>query len=89
MALIPIGPWKRDSTYYRGHPLGLMDSTYRIPLLDFLGYVTHGTTAFKVLQDLVVPSLRSGCHSQSFWTLNAVEPRATYPNLYLEYNEVF
>ena len=28
-----IGPWKRDSTY-RVHPLGLMDSTYRVPLLD-------------------------------------------------------
>ena len=87
MALIPIGPWKRDSTY-RGHPLGLMDSTYRVPLLEnYLGYVARGTTA--VLQDLVAPSLRSECHSQSFWTLNAVEPRATYPNLYLEYNEVF
>ena len=33
MALIPIGPWKRDSTY-RVHPLGLKDSTYRVPLLD-------------------------------------------------------
>ena len=44
MALIPIGPWKRDSTY-RGHPLGLMDSTYRIPLLNFkllrLGYAWY------------------------------------------------
>ena len=49
MALIPIGPWQQDSTY-RVHPLGLMDSTYRVPLLDsnYLGYVTRGgTTAFK------------------------------------------
>ena len=33
MALIPTGPWKRDSTY-RVHPLRLKDSTYRVPLLD-------------------------------------------------------
>ena len=33
MALIPIGTWLRDSTY-KVHPLGLMDSTYRVPLLD-------------------------------------------------------
>ena len=33
MTLIPIGPWKRVSTYIV-HPLGLMDSTYRVPLLD-------------------------------------------------------
>ena len=64
MALIPIGPWKRDSTY-RVHPLGLMDSTYRVPLLDlnYLGYVKRGSTALNVLQDLVAPSLRSGRHS--------------------------
>ena len=43
----------------------------------------RGTTAFKVTQDLVAPSLRSGCYSQSFWTLNAVETRVTYPNLYI------
>ena len=41
----------------------------------------RGTTAFKVPQDLVEPSLCSGCYSQSFWTLNEVEPHVTYPNL--------
>ena len=44
----------------------------------------RGTTAFKVLQDLVAPLLRSGRYSQSFCTLNVVEPHATYPNLYVE-----
>ena len=84
MALIPIGPWQRDSTY-RVHPLGLMDSTYRVPLLDSrLLYVTRGTTTFKVPQDLVEPSLHSGRYIQFFWTLNVVEPHVTYPNLYLE-----
>ena len=63
IALIPIGPWTRDSTY-RVHPLGLMDSTSRVPLLDsnYLGYVMRGTTEFKVLQNLVALSLRSGHH---------------------------
>ena len=42
----------------------------------------HGTTAFKIPQDLVVPSLRSGRYSRSFW-FKVVEPHVTYPNLYV------
>ena len=45
----------------------------------------RGTTAFKVLQDLVAPSLCSGCYSS---TLNAVKPCATYLNLYVEINNM-
>ena len=67
MAFIPIGSRQRDSTY-------------RVPLLDSklvrLRYA--GTTAFKVLQELVAML------QPSFYTLNAVEPHAMYPNLYVE-----
>ena len=48
-----------------------------------LGYVTRGTTALKVPQDLVALSLRSGRHSRPS-ELYVVEPRLTYPNLYLD-----
>ena len=68
MALIPIGPWLRNSTY-RVHPLGLMYSTYRFPLLD-----SGPSSALAAL----------GKPQPSFCTLNAVEQRLTYPNLYLE-----
>ena len=37
----------------------------------------RGITALKVPQDIV------GTPQPSFWTLNAVEPCSTYPNLYL------
>ena len=40
----------------------------------------HGTTAFKFLHNLVVPSLCLGCHSHSCWTLNAI----TYINDYVD-----
>ena len=71
MALIPIGQWKRDSTY-RVHPLGLMDSTYRVPLLD---------------SKLVRLRYAWYYHMAVLLTLNAVEPRLTYPNLYKRTSE--
>ena len=82
MALIPIGPSKRDFTY-RVHPLGLKDSTYRVPLLDsrlrYAWYyrIKSPSGPSSALAALGMPQL-------SFGTLNAVEPRLTYPNLYLE-----
>ena len=84
MALIPIGPWKWDSTY-RVHPLELKDSTYRVPLLDsklvrlrYAWYyrIKSCSGPSSTLAALGTPQL-------SFATLNAVEPRLTYPNLYL------
>ena len=84
MALIPIGPWKRDSTY-RVHPLGLMDSTYRVPLLGSklvrLRYVWYYRIKGPSGPSSVFAALRTP--QPSFWTLNMVEPRLTYPNLYL------
>ena len=85
MALIPIGPWKRDSTY-RVHPLRLMDSTYRVLLLDSKLVRLCYAWYYRIKS----PSGRSsslaalGMPQPSFWTLNAVEPCLTYPNLYLE-----
>ena len=84
MALIPMGPWKRDSTY-RVHPLGLKDSTYRVPLLDSklvrLRYVWYYRIKSPSGPSSALAAL--GTPQSSFWTLNAVEPRLTYPNLYL------
>ena len=79
MALIPMGPWKWDCTY-RVHPLGLMDSTYRVPLLDsnLLRLCTRGTSS-------ALAAL--GKSQPSFWTLNVVERLLTYPNLYLVYGK--
>ena len=64
MALIPIGPWLRDSTY-RVRPLGLMDSTYRVPLLDSkLVRLRH--TWYYCINALAA----LGMPQPSFWTLN-------------------
>ena len=81
MALIPIGPWKQDSTY-RVHPLGLKDSTYRVPLLDSvrLRYVWYYRIKSPSGPSSALAAL--GTPQTSFGTLNAVEPRLTYPNLY-------
>ena len=85
MALIPIGPWKRDSTY-RVHPLGLKDSTYRVPLLDSklvrLRYAWYYRIKSPSGPSSALAAL--GTPQPSFRTLNAVEPRLTYPNLYIE-----
>ena len=85
MALIPIGPWKRDSTY-RVHPLGLRDFTYRVPLLDSklvrLCYAWYYRIKSPSGPSSALTAL--GMPQPSFWTLNAVEPCLTYPNLYLE-----
>ena len=85
MALIPIGPWKRDSTY-RVHPLGLKDSTYRVPLLDSklvrLRYAWYYRIKSPSGPSSALAAL--GTPQPSFGTLNAVEPRLTYPNLYLD-----
>ena len=84
MALIPIGPWLRDSTY-RVHPLGLMDSTYRVPLLDSKLVRLRYTWYYRIKS----PSRHSsalaalGTPQPSFRTLNAVQPRLTYPNYYI------
>ena len=97
MALIPIGPWKRDSTYrvhplglmdstYRVHPLGLMDSTYRVPLLDSELVRLRYAWYYRIKSPSGPSSALTvlGMPQPSFWTLNAVEPRLTYPNLYIE-----
>ena len=85
MALIPIGPWKRDSTY-RVHPLGLKDSTYRVPLIDSklvrLRYAWYYRIKSPSGPSSVLAAL--GTPQPSFRTLNAVEPRLKYPNLYIE-----
>ena len=82
MALIPIGPWKRDSTY-RVHPLRLKDSTYRVPLLDSklvrLRYAWYYRIKSPSGPSSALAAL--GTPQPSFWTVNAVEPRLTYPNL--------
>ena len=82
MALIPIGPWKRDSTY-RVHPLVLMDSTYRVPLLDSKLVRLHYAWYYRIKSPSGPSSALAalGTPQPSFWTLNAVEPRLTYPNL--------
>ena len=89
MAHVPIGPWKRDSTY-RVHPLGLMDSTYRVPLLDSklvrLRYAWYYRIKSPSGPSSALTAL--GTPQPSFWTLNAVEPRLTYPNLYLLHTTV-
>ena len=75
-----------DSTY-RVHPLGLKDTTYRVPLLDSklvrLRYVWYYRIKSPSGPSSVLTAL--GTPQPSFWTLNAVEPRLTYPNLYLEH----
>ena len=83
MAFIIIGPWQRDSMY-RVHSLGLMDSTYRVPLLDSKLVRLRYTWYYHIKspQDLVAPSLRSKRYSHSFLTLNTVEVDLMYPNLY-------
>ena len=85
MALIPIGPWKWNSTY-RVHPLGLKDSTYRVPLLDSklvrLCYAWYYHIKSPSGPSSALAAL--GTPQPSFWTLNEVEPRLTYPNLYVE-----
>ena len=84
MALIPIEPWKRDSTY-RVHPVGLKDSTYRVPLLDYK-LVRPRYAWYYCIKSPSGPSsalAALGTPQPSFGTLNAVEPRLTYPNLYL------
>ena len=85
VALIPIGPWLRDSTY-RVHPLGLKDTTYRVPLLDSklvrLRYAWYYRIKSPSGPSSVLTPL--GTPQPSFWTLNAVEPCLTYPNLYIE-----
>ena len=85
MALIPIGPWKRDSTY-RVHPLGLKDSTYRVPLLDSKLVRLRYAWYYRIKSPLGPSSALTalGTQQPSFGTLNAVEPRLTYPNLYIE-----
>ena len=85
MVLIPVEDHGSRTLHIESILWGGMVSTYRVPLLDsnYLGNIMHGTTALKVLQDLVVHSLHSGCYNRSFWTLNTVEPHLTYPNLYL------
>ena len=84
MALIPIGPWKRDSTY-RVHPLRLMDSTYRVPLLDSKLVRLRYAWNYRIKSPSGTSSALAalGTPQPSFWTLNAVEPRLTYPNLYV------
>ena len=88
MALIPIGPWKRDSTY-RVHPLGLKDSTYRVPLLDSklvrLRYAWYYRIKSPSGPSSALAAL--GTPQPSFGTLNEVEPRLTYPNLYKVQND--
>ena len=90
MALIPIGLWQRDSTY-RVHPLGLMDSTYRVPLLDSklvrLCYAWYYRIKSPSGPSSVLAALRTP--KPSFWALNEVEPCMTYPNLYLEHSLSF
>ena len=85
MALIPIGPWLRDSTY-RVHPLGLMDSTYRVPLLDSklvrLCYAWYYRIKSPSGPSSILAAL--GTPQPSFQTLNVVEPSLTYPNLYID-----
>ena len=84
MALIPIGPWLRDSTY-RVHPLRLMGSTYRVPLLDSKLVRLHYAWYYRIKRPSGPSSTLAalGTPQPSFWTLNAVEPRLTYPNLYI------
>ena len=87
MALIPIGPWKRDSTY-RVHPLGPKDYTYRVPLLDSklvrLRYAWYYCIKSPSGHSSALTVL--GMPQPSFGTLNTVEPRLTYPNLYIDHN---
>ena len=84
MALIPIGPWKRDSTY-RVHPLGLKDSTYRVPLLDSKLVRLHYAWYYRIKSSSGPSSAFAALRTPqpSFGTLKAVEPRLTYPNLYI------
>ena len=86
MALIPIGPWKRDSTY-RVHPLGIKDSTYRVPLLDSKLVRLHYAWYYRIKSPSGPSSALAalGTPQPSFGTLNAVEPRLTYPNLCLDF----
>ena len=74
-----------DSTY-RVHPLGLMDSTYRVPLLDSKLVRLRYAWYYRIKSPSGHSSALAvlGTPQQSFWTLNAVEPCLTYPNLYLD-----
>ena len=86
MALIAIGPWKRDSTY-RVHPLRLMDSTYRVPLLDSKLVRLRYAWYYRIKSPGPSSALAAlGTPQPAFWTLNAVEPRLMYPNYYLEHS---
>ena len=87
MALIPIRTVETGLYIVESILWGLMDTTYRVPLLDSklvrLRYAWYyhikspsgPSSALTVL----------GTPQPSFWTLNAVEPCLTYPNLYLVY----
>ena len=83
------GPYSHRivETGYRVHPLRLMDSTYRVPLLDSklvrLQYAWYYRIKSPSGPSSVLAAL--GTPQPSFWTtLNAVEPRLTYPNYYVE-----
>ena len=84
MALISIEPWHLDSTY-RVHPLGLKDTTYRVPLLDSKLVRLRYAWYYRIKSPSGLSSTLAalGTPQPSFGTLNAVEPRLTYPNLYL------
>ena len=67
------GPYSHRTVWQR-------DSTYRVPLLDsklvrprYAWYYCRPSSALAAL----------GTPQPSFWTLHAVEPHLTYPNLYI------
>ena len=62
-----------------------MDSTYRVPLLDSKLVRLRFAWYYRIKSPSGPSSALAvlGTPQPSFWTLNAVEPRLTYPNLYL------
>ena len=62
-----------------------MDSTYRVPLLDYKLVRLRYAWYYRIKTPSGPSSALAafGTPQPSFWILNAVEPRLTYPNLYL------
>ena len=84
MALIPVGPYGNGTLHNSPSSEG-MDSTYRVPLLDSklvrLRYAWYYRIKSPSGPSSALAAL--GTPQPFFWTLNAVEPRLTYPNLYI------
>ena len=64
-----------------------MDSTYRVPLLDYKLLRLYYMWYYRILSPSG-PSSALGAlgipHPPSIWILNAVQPRTAYPHLYFE-----